>query len=94
MKPFEAPVSSRETLLLRTNAKNSLAEIWRDDPFKEWQSCIPEEDAEGERDPLYDDPGEEAVELELVRSGVHLPTTTQLIFLNFLENLTYMEQFA
>ena len=32
----------------------------------------PEEDAEGERDALYNDPGEESKELELVRRSVHL----------------------
>jgi hypothetical protein len=32
----------------------------------------PEEDTEGKSDPLYDDPGEEAVELQLIWRGIYL----------------------
>ena len=42
-----------------------------------WLNCasphvLPEEDTEGQSDSLYDDPGEESIELELVRGGRHL----------------------
>ncbi len=33
---------------------------------------VPEENTEGKSDPLYDDPGEEAVELQLIWRGIYL----------------------